>query len=357
MQLFIRAEGNPSIGLGHIMRCFALAQYCESKHIALTFLCSQETSDFLNSRKGFVSQVIVLKNQGGESQVIGLIPAKAILVLDGYQFDYAYQRALKDSGIKFAYFDDINSFYQGELGLNSQAIQQPLQHPAQLIINGAQSAFKLRYELNATDSVLCLGNHYLLLREEFHHLKPAPLSERDSLLINFGGADSNNYSTQLLLALHELGFAAPVTLVTGAAFKHLHALNTCLQNDLQSSAMRINHLHDAQEMASVMQQSRLAVCAAGGTQFELLACAVPSILVVVADNQLPATLVAAEQGWCEMCEWQVAVDVKALAQQVIKTWFETPTMLVKFEKAKQQQAKMTFDGAQNIIKALKELAI
>ena len=361
MQLFIRAEGNPSIGLGHIMRCYALAETCHALSIPVTFLCSQETHDFLISRHGFDCSIMVLQNTDKTEQknaravsaneIAALLPQDAVLVLDGYQFEHAYQHAMKQAGIKFAYFDDINLFYQHKL----MPKEPELKHCADIIINGAESAFNMNYEHNAVNSKLCLGNQYLLLRREFHHLHPTPITHRDSLLINFGGADIHNYSTQLLIALDKLGFSAPIILVTGAAFTHQEALTKSMRN-LSKLAFSVQHIHDAQKMAPLMQESRLAVCAAGGTQFELLSCATPSILVVVADNQLPATLHAAKQGWSDICEWQEKVDIAALAEKIIAQWQDEADIQSKFEKAVRHQQDLNFAGAENILKVLTELA-
>lgn len=362
MQLFIRAEGSPSIGLGHIMRCYALAEACPALSIPVTFLCSQETRDFLLSRKGLDCSIIVLQNAGNSqreeaceefvNEIAMLLSQDAVLVIDGYQFEHAYQHAIKQAGIKFAFFDDINLFYQSDL----KPAAPRLQHCADIIINGAESAFNMNYEQNAANSSLCLGNEYLLLRQEFHHLAPNPIANRDSLLINFGGADIHNYSTQLLIALDKFGFSAPVILVTGAAFQQQEALNNCLHGELSESLISVQHIHDAQEMAPLMRQSRFAVCAAGGTQFELLACATPSILVVVANNQLPASQHAAKQGWCDICEWQEKVDIDALAKSVIAQWQTEANIQSKFEKAVRHKQQLTFAGAQNILKVLTELA-
>jgi UDP-2,4-diacetamido-2,4,6-trideoxy-beta-L-altropyranose hydrolase len=355
MKLFIRAEGNPNIGLGHIMRCYALAEVCQLLNIPVCFLCSQQTSDFLKSRSDFNIVIITLENTQQTAsdskttsdldELIAALSHDTVLLLDGYQFDSIYQQAIKHAGIKFAYFDDINAFYQSGL-----------KHCADIIINGADSALSLKYELNATDSKLCLGGEYLLLRQEFHNLHPTAIGERDSLLINFGGADTHNYSTQLLLELEKQGFSAPVKVVTGAAFQHKESLNRCLQDDLSASPMQIQHIHDAQQMAILMQNTRLAVCAAGGTQFELLACTTPSILVVVADNQLPASQYAAKQGWCDIVEWQKQVDISALAAKIVTDWQNQAEIQLKFNKARQQHRKLTFNGGKNILNVLNELA-
>jgi spore coat polysaccharide biosynthesis predicted glycosyltransferase SpsG len=84
--------------------------------------------------------------------------------------------------------------------------------------------------------------------------------------------------------------------------------------------MPVQHVHDAQDMADMMLHSKLAVCAAGGSQFELLHCYTPSFLLVVADNQYPATQKASQQGWCEAVDWRKDLvtwdDYLALATQL-----------------------------------------
>ena len=53
-------------------------------------------------------------------------------------------------------------------------------------------------------------------------------------------------------------------------------------------------------MAPIWLDTRLAISAAGGSQFELAACATPSVLVVVADNQVASSENAAKEGWAKV---------------------------------------------------------
>ena len=46
----------------------------------------------------------------------------------------------------------------------------------------------------------------------------------------------------------------------------------------------------------------LTVSAAGSSQFELACAGSPAILLVVADNQLDASLQAVQQGWCDVID-------------------------------------------------------
>jgi spore coat polysaccharide biosynthesis predicted glycosyltransferase SpsG len=88
--------------------------------------------------------------------------------------------------------------------------------------------------------------------------------------------------------------------LTGAAYPHLLALNTFIKN----SNLAIDHQHDCQDVAQLMGTARLAVSAAGASQFELLCCATPAVLVVLAENQQFASQQAKQQGWCKVIDYQ-----------------------------------------------------
>ena len=367
MQLIFRVEGNQQTGLGHLMRCFALAQAAQQAQIAYTFVCSELTQGFLQSRHQWQGNTALIPNDASVDDEIELIRNLAVekqvenstnthsvfLILDGYQFDHDYQTRLKQVGLSFAYFDDINPFLA-----NGQ------QHLADIIINGAPSAKELAYQQNAPKSRLLLGEAYQALRMEFLDLPIVPISERHSVLISFGGADAQNHSMHLLAAMSALHIDIPVRLITGAAYADASRLDSCIKQGRIDSheqtieiTMPVQHVHDAQDMADMMLHSKIAVCAAGGSQFELLHCYTPSFLVVVADNQYPATMKASEQGWCQAIDWRKDTvrwdDYLSLANQ-LATAFHREDELRKAQQMamKQMQARQAQGfGANNILDA------
>jgi UDP-2,4-diacetamido-2,4,6-trideoxy-beta-L-altropyranose hydrolase len=345
------------------MRCFALAQAAQQAQIAYTFVCSELTQGFLQSRHLWQGNTALIPNDASVDDEIELIRTLAaenstnthsvFLILDGYQFDHDYQTRLKQVGLPFAYFDDINPFLA-----NGQ------QHLADIIINGAPSAKELAYQQNAPKSRLLLGEAYQALRMEFLDLPIVPISERHSVLISFGGADAQNHSMHLLAAMSALHIDIPVRLITGAAYADASRLDSCIKQGRIDSheqtieiTMPVQHVHDAQDMADMMLHSKIAVCAAGGSQFELLHCYTPSFLVVVADNQYPATMKASEQGWCQAIDWRKDTirwdDYLSLANQ-LATAFHREDELRKAQQMamKQMQAQQAQGfGVNNILDA------
>ncbi|MFT5543153.1 MAG: UDP-2,4-diacetamido-2,4,6-trideoxy-beta-L-altropyranose hydrolase [Glaciecola sp.] len=376
IQLFFRVEGNEHIGLGHLMRCFALSQAARRAHIDVVFICNQASKEFLLSRHQWQGQIVVINDsRWNDTTALDAVNERnnrdidfiakcmlefsskespknrQMLVLDGYQFDHSYQNVLFKSKILFAYLDDINTFLQNNKN-----------HEADIIINGAGAAKQLGYEKNAPNSIQCLGPQYLLLRPEFMNLPLIPIVERHSLLICFGGADAQNYTVKMLCALSQLKFQHPVRVVTGAAYKGQKNLMECIQdgwlayeNVRQQISMPIQYIHDAQDMSDIMLHSRLSVSAAGGTQFELMRCYTPSFLVVVADNQMPAALQSSKEGWCCTSDWRHKSDYIGLAKQIIIEYDDTDSLMAKQQKAYKCLQPDAHSGANNVLDVFKDL--
>lgn len=375
MQLFFRVEGNEHGGLGHLMRCFALSLAAQESHIECVFICNQASKRFLLSRHQWQGKIMLIddshwnnplevssssiRNQRDVELIVECMRScspkngamsEQRLVLDGYQFDHAYQEALAKADIFFAYLDDINPFLKANKN-----------HMASIVINGAASAVRMGYDKNTPDSRLCLGSQYLLLRPEFINLQLVPIIDRHSLLICFGGADAQNHTMKMLGALSKLNFLHPVRIVTGAAYKNEKQLHKSIQdgwlsdgNTKQKISMPIKYIHDAQDMADIMLRSRLSISAAGGTQFELMCCYTPSFLVVVADNQLPAAIDSSIQGWCHTVDWRNSPDYIELAKQVVDNYKDAELLTSMQQRAYEVAQKEIHNGAENVLNALND---
>ena len=185
-----------------------------------------------------------------------------------------------------------------------------------------------------------------MLRQEFLQANRGRWSERKNLTLMFGGSDPKNLTISLLNALHKRNPTMPITVITGAAYNALPELQSLINN----SDLAINHLHDCQNMAEVLENTRLAISAAGGSQFELRACAVPTILVVVADNQMLASQDAANQGWCLLAK-SYDLNAEKLAEQSLALWQQAEDLHAMHKMA---LLLPVIDGAKNIVKLMSE---
>lgn len=331
MRVVFRVEGELSIGLGHVMRCMALAQsLIKSGHEAF-FIMSQASQQYCQNRTDWLGKILLLPDidksaepQWLNKQCIDL--SADWLVLDGYQFEQLYRHSLQSNMFKLAVFDDMN---------NSGALY------ADMVINGALNAGLHNYQLTAPKALLAVGQDYRVLRQEFIQLTNKAWSGRKTLTLMFGGSDPQNLTILCLQSLRKVKVSMPITIITGAAYDGLDELVDLIK----SSGLAITHLHDCQNMADVLINTKLALSAAGGSQFELLACATPSLLVVVAENQKNASQDAANQGWCQVVN-SADLGADEIVMHCLSLWQQPELLCSMHQKA---LLYPVVDGAKNLV--------
>lgn len=282
-RLTIRADADPRMGTGHVMRMLALAQAWAEKSGQAHFVGRIEAEP-LRARilaEGFGLTELTATHPDPADLAVLLEQGEpgGWVALDGYHFDTQYQRAVRASGRKSLVVDDVND--RGA-------------YEADVLLNQNLGAEAFTYRLNP-DCLRLLGPRHALLRREFLAARPAdkPCPERArNILVTFGGADPDNVTGKALAALALL--ADPqlnVRVVVGAANPHagsLRALATALTCPCEL-------LQAVTNMPGLMAWADLAVSAAGSTCWELCFFGVPMLLVPIADNQAgigPALAVA-----------------------------------------------------------------
>ena len=344
-KVLFRVDASSEIGLGHLMRCLALAQHLVELDISVTFAVLSSTLPYCRSRSDWVGEVYSIPDEWGahdgeNESLISYINKYQFdwVVLDGYQFTQELRQQLSLSCAKLAVFDDENN--SGKLF-------------ADLVVNGANQATTIRYEQTAEGARLCIGERYRVLRTEFSRAATEPLKNRDCLTVTFGGSDPYDLTIPMLKALDTLNkqsqFDRPldVNVLTGSAYANLEKLESLLS----SLSYEVRHLHDSHSISELFKNSRLVVSAAGGTQFELLACHTPSILLTVAENQKPATKDAENQGWCVTFDGR-DVTPKLIAEKTRELWTKEHLL-----EQMHEQSKVYSDtkGADRVIEAMQAL--
>ncbi len=248
-KIAIRADGGSDIGLGHLIRCFALAEMLKND-FKIEFYCIRIPEDILSDIIASNYQVHLIKQN---SAMKSLIDVSTLIILDGYHFSSEYQLELKVAGYKLVCIDDLfdKEFY------------------ADLIINHAPMMVKSKYLYqNYTD--FAIGVDYALLRPAFLNaaLKNRIVNKLDAVLICFGGSDNKNFSLHVLNACILNNNFKQIFVVTGAAYQHMDILNELVERDI-----RIKHYHalNETEMLSIMNDSDIAIVPSSGILYEVLA--------------------------------------------------------------------------------------
>lgn len=173
--ILIRADGGPQIGLGHLIRCSALAHMLKD-YFEINFFCKEipQSNKTELQQSGF--PVVQIES---EEQFIDSVSRESIVVLDSYEFGTDYQRKIKAVGAKLVCIDDLHDKH----------------YVADVVINHAINDKKLFSIENYTK--LFLGLEYALIRKDFFiNFKQNKI--KNTLLINFGGSDFNNLTLKIL---------------------------------------------------------------------------------------------------------------------------------------------------------------
>ena len=277
LPLIIRADASPEIGTGHVMRCLALAEAWIDIGREVIFVSACEVPA-LETR---------LKNEGIQNFHIGQkagSPADADetariahevgadwIVVDGYSFGAAYQKAIKDAGFSLLFIDDHGhaDHYYADIVLNQN-------------IYAGMSLYKT-YEPN---TCFLLGADYVLLRREFlkwsDHNRTFPEVAR-KILITLGGSDPDNCTRDVIEAIRVADVPDPeVVVVIGGANPHFEIIHEAVK-DLPSFRL----IKNAENMPELMAWADVAISAGGSTCGELLFMGLPSLVISIAENQDP----------------------------------------------------------------------
>ncbi len=262
-KLYFRVDANLEIGLGHLTRCFALAQMLKN-FFNIIFIC-KDLPD--NTKKTLISNRFLLEKIETFFIIPHFLNSNDIIVLDGYHFDTKYQKKIKDIGCKLICIDDLHT----------------QEYVADLIINHAPGIQESQYKAQVYTQ-FALGINYTLLRPLF--LRQAKIHRKigkiQTVLICFGGSDFNNITKRILNVLINSSNFSKIIVVTGGLYQFLNDLKILIQENPE-----VEHYHAITEkkMLSLMLQAELAIVPASGLIFEALAAGCKVISGYCIDNQ------------------------------------------------------------------------
>jgi UDP-2,4-diacetamido-2,4,6-trideoxy-beta-L-altropyranose hydrolase len=280
--LIVRADATSQIGTGHIMRCLALAQTWRDGGGKVVFVTRCE-SDVLRNRlsyEGFDLKPLqrvyphpddidcamsVINGYKTETSNCNLW-----FVMDGYHFTPEYQKIIRDAGTRLLVIDDMNHL--------------PCYH-TDLLLNQNVDAPRLDYRCD-DDTILLLGTGYALLRREFleyRALKREIPEYAKNILVTLGGADPDNMTLKIVQALKEIDIPdLEIRVVVGPSNPHIKSLESALASF--SHFMHI--LQNPKSMPDLMAWADLAITGGGSTCWESAFMGLPSLIVLLAENQV-----------------------------------------------------------------------
>jgi len=274
--LVIRADASVAIGTGHVMRCLALAQAWQDAGGAVTFAMALDAPAIVKRLEAEGMHVARIDATPGSADDIAqtIQCAKRAnarwLVLDGYHFTADHQRAIKQANLSLLWLDD-----------NDDATH----YYADLVLNQNIHAKSNLYEHREADTQLLLGSRYVLLRREFLKWQEWKRTIPDvarRVLVTLGGSDADNVTLKVIQVLqHVASENLEVVVVIGANNPHAAELHSAARASRVPMRVETN----APNMPELMAWADVAIAGAGSTCWELAFMGLPSIVMVLAENQ------------------------------------------------------------------------
>ncbi len=337
-----RTDASSKIGMGHFMRCLALAEaWLETGGRALFAMTETTPATESHLRSIGAASVRLAATSGGvedarETAALAAREGAAWIVADGYEFGPEYLQTLRGEGRRLLFLDDDGRHPRYE---------------ADLVLNQNLHAAEALYPARAAHTRLLLGPRHALLRRQFRDRAPAvrafpPAARR--ILVTLGGADPDNATQLVIEALQALPESAiEVIVLVGASNPH----GPQLEAAVAAAPLRITLRHDAKNMPELMAWADLAISAAGSTALELAFMGVPMLLLVLADNQAPGAERMHRAGAAHSLGWARELSPAALAEAV-RHLISDPDERARL--ARTAQALVDGRGAPRVVRALRE---
>lgn len=299
MKIVFRADASIQIGTGHVMRCLTLADELARQGHDCWFICREHL--------GHLGDLIVSKGhslnllpapvdtppqqnrsasdnyarwlgvpwQEDANQTLEVIaPLKPDwLVIDNYALDAQWERTFSSAVGNIMVIDDLAN--------------RP--HECALLLDQNLGRVAADYDgLLPAECQRLIGPRYALLRPEFAALREQSLSRRKiselkRILISLGGVDRTNVTGQILKAIAHSSLPASTELdiIMGASAPYLDEVRQQAAQLSFHATVSVN----VQDMAERMCLADLSIGAAGSTSWERCCMGLPSVTVILAENQ------------------------------------------------------------------------
>ena len=295
------------------MRCLALGQVLRDAGADVSFVSRELPGHLCEFTDSLGFRVIRLPARGfarssGEpdfSEIRGPATGAQIdwLVIDHYGIDAAWERRASAHCRHILVIDDL--------------ADRP--HECDVLLDQNFSLHpRARYDglLNPSCELL-LGPRYALLRPEFAATRAAA-QQRDGtvrrIFVFFGGSDAGGETLKVIDALAALPRQGLlVNVVIGRSNPHAaEILDACAR--LAGAVCQVG----SNSMAAMMSDADLAIGAGGSTTWERCCVGLPSIIIAIADNQIPGSRDLHEAGCVLLLGKSAEVSVRAITETVLE---------------------------------------
>lgn len=266
-RVLIRVDCSKEIGLGHAMRCLALACAMKEQGAIVHFASAECLPGFTGRLKAHGFPLNEITSGRGTTDDASETAGHAeeisadLVILDGYAFTSNFQQTVRAPGRRLMVVDD-----NGELA--------PFE--SDIVLNHNPQAKPEDYIGAGLPPLQLIGARYTMLRPEFNAFSNA---RRDTasvrqLLVAIGGTDAGGLTSKVIDLIEKLPGPALDVRIAGR-----------VELPKKAGPHTYRCLGDIENMAEAMAQADAAIIGAGSMLWEAAFMALPCISLIVADNQ------------------------------------------------------------------------
>ncbi|MEQ8356266.1 MAG: UDP-2,4-diacetamido-2,4,6-trideoxy-beta-L-altropyranose hydrolase [Kiloniellaceae bacterium] len=271
MFIVFRADASTALGGGHVMRCLTLAGTLERLGWRCGFAVNAEAPGIAPA----LTEKDLLVLSSAEKDAAALRhrwPSGADwLVVDHYERDAGWEAECRSWAKAILVLDDLADRRHDCDVLLDQTFGRGADDYAGLVPPGCR---------------VLAGSDYALLRPAFAAARQSSLKRRSAgrlqrVLISLGATDPENHSIDALRGIAASGLDVAVDVILGAAAPHAAAVRAEIAAMPQEGEVHVN----ARDIPQLMSRADIAVGAAGTSTWERCCLGLPSLMVVIAQNQ------------------------------------------------------------------------
>jgi UDP-2,4-diacetamido-2,4,6-trideoxy-beta-L-altropyranose hydrolase len=297
-KVIFRCDASINIGTGHVMRCLTLADALQAAGAVCHFMCRAHEGHLLEviRQRGHQANALAITDNSvaltgasalahaewlGATQAEDAAACSLLLntiqpdwiVVDHYALDAHWETAVSQYCKRIMVIDDLAD----------------RQHHCEVLLDQTFGRDKQYYiqRVPTHCKILC-GTDYAILRPEFFKWREYSLTHRKSgtieqILINLGGVDKDNVTLKILKHLQQANLPkhCQIIVVMGATAPWVDSVIE--QADTMPWQTEVKT--GVSNMAELMANSDLAIGAAGSTSWERCCLGLPTLMLVLADNQ------------------------------------------------------------------------
>jgi len=268
--ILFRCDGSIKIGMGHVIRCLALADYLKDNHGCKIYFAMRQSDLGINKVK------------------------EKYQVLESNEKDFNYKEWLTDciekTKTKVLIMDMRDGLTRKELkaikkktGIKVVTIDDPEDKRLEADLAFYPPVPQLeKLNWNGFGGELYVGWEYVILRKDFLKQYPKPKNSVPNILVSMGATDEKNMTEFVINSLNPIIEKFKVTIIVGSGYPYLKNLN----KTLEEVHFEFELLQNPKDIAKIMSQSDFSIISFGQTAYELAALNVSALYLCLTEDHV-----------------------------------------------------------------------